>query len=161
MCSVLFYPIDYSTIFNLCKVCIGLWSCSVKINSHLTDCNRCDDWHRYIPCSHWPHMHLAHLAKWTLTPVLSWLVLYTCQIVNLYCKSIWTSTSCMLLHVLFFLYFVMSFYCKYIWSCAPCMLLYVLFFNLFDHPIILYVICKCIHSHAFCTLLNVCMYVIL
>ena len=159
MCSVLFYPIDYNTIFNLCKVCISLWLCFVKISSHLSNCNRCDDWHLYIPCSSQPHMHLAHLAKWTLTPVLSWLVLYICQIVNLYYKSIWSCTSWMLLHVLFFLYFVTSFHCKSIQSHTPCMLLYVLFFDLFDHTIILYYICKCICSCAFCTLLYVCMYV--
>ena len=50
----------------------------LKTSSHLRDCNRCDDWHFYIPCSYWPHVQLAHPAKRTLSPVFSWLILYTC-----------------------------------------------------------------------------------
>ena len=45
MHPVLLYLIDYSTIFNSCKVSISLQSCFVKLSSHLRDCNRHDDWH--------------------------------------------------------------------------------------------------------------------
>ena len=40
MDPVLFNPIDYDTIPNVCTVILCLRLCFVKINSHLRDCNR-------------------------------------------------------------------------------------------------------------------------
>ena len=45
MNPVLFNPIDYDTILNLCTVFLCLQSHFVKINCHLRDCNRQVDWH--------------------------------------------------------------------------------------------------------------------
>ena len=47
-----FFSLDCSTIFNLCKVSICLWSCFVEISSHLRDCNGHDDWHPYMLYTH-------------------------------------------------------------------------------------------------------------
>ena len=105
MCSVWYYPIDYITIFHLCKVFINLHLCFVKMGSCLRDLNRCDDWHLYISCSYQPHMHLAHLAKGTLSPVLSWLILYTCLIVTCKCISLLVNLYDHAPHVCYCMYY--------------------------------------------------------
>ena len=129
------------------------------ISSHLWDCNRHDGWHLYIPCTYWPHVHLAHLARKALS-LHCFIMIKSVYMLNctMNVKSIWSHTSCMILHVLIFCF---------VWSCH-----YIILVNLYDHmphvcycmyycfvlfDHVIYYTCKTIQSCAWGILLHVCM----